>query len=611
MNKKYFGLILSALFVNGNAKKYDFKVVSTFGEGTSIGVKYGNEVKPLVAENFPLFTGSVEANNIDKYKYVILDDGEPVEEETIERTYSDESINEVYNRTNKKVEIPELPKPFKRMFSMGAEEFSPLPNNVIYNVFAKCDETKYDYIKNNPFIDIDGKRKRNDERANCTITIVSPENVYRSTGTAHIFGYGSRSYKKVSWGLKLDKKILGRKTIKLRALANDPTLIREKLTTEIFKSVYVPVQEGTYARLIINDDVYGLYFMMDSINQKWFKSYIHGDTKAQIGVSYKLFSSPPEGPYCELNYMGDDYEAYSEHNFYKVDEYDDKAITSDDDPALWKPIIEFTKLFENWDKTYGNDTSDKAIDELKKFLNIESLLRLLAVETLTLSMDGFWYGMSNTAIYQNPQRNNYQFLPFDFDETLNGNKDDPLLDKETYLTDCLTWATQDKTYYDHHFTEALFKHPQIKNRYDVILAKISRETIAVDKVKAFVHGLADLIREDITWNFDAITNLDTDYSEGLVNQFTLEDFENNLDYGHLDYQPEIRANDAPYGLLEFIEIRGNNCRAYTNNVNVEDDHYISDDYEVEEPKTSDSLRSFTTKVTILFAFTQFILFLLL
>jgi len=48
-----------------------------------------------------VFTGQVENNNIDKYKYVVLDgSGKIVEEETIERTYSSDSskINEVYNR---------------------------------------------------------------------------------------------------------------------------------------------------------------------------------------------------------------------------------------------------------------------------------------------------------------------------------------------------------------------------------------------------------------------------------------------------------------------------------------------------------------------------------
>ncbi|ORX44689.1 hypothetical protein BCR36DRAFT_586054 [Piromyces finnis] len=611
MKIKRIALFFSTIFALGNAKNYNFKVVSLSGENYSIGVKYGNEIKPLFSDNFPLFTGTIEADNIDKYKYVVLDkSGVTIEEENIERTYSDESINEVFNRTNKKVEIPKLPEPFKRMFSMGSEKFKPFPNNVIYNVYAKCNETDYEYISNNAFI-MDGDKKiRNDKHANCTITIISPDNVYRSTGSAYIFGFGSRAYKKFSWGMKLDKKFLGRKTIKFRAMASDPTLIREKLTTELYKSVYVPVQEGTYARLIINDDVYGLYTIMDSINKRWYKSYIHGDTKSKVGFGYKLFSSPPAGPYSDLKYLGDDYTLYDDVGTYKLDVYDEDTINIDDRVAQWKPLIEFTKMYDNWVKTYGNDNSDKAIDELKKFLNIENLLRLLAIETLVVSLDGFWYVMSNTAIYQNPQRNNYQFLPFDFDETLIGNKNDPLIDEETYKTDCITWATKNETSFEHYFTNNLFKHPQIKNRYDVILGKISRETFAPDKVRAFINSIADLIREDVQWNFDAIKTLDIDYEGGYINRFTYEEFEKNREYGHLDYQPDIRANDASFGVMEWVEMRGNSCKAYTSNVNLNDDKYISDDYEVEVPFSSAS-KNFIAKITLVTALSQLLIFFLI
>lgn len=592
MKLKSFGFILfllisSTLFSLGKGDKYNFKVVSILGDNYNLGVKHGETVTPLTASPFPLFTGQVENNNIDKYKYVVLDgSGKIVEEETIERTYSSDSskINEVYNRTNKNVEIPKLPEPFKKMFRMGIEQFQPFPNNIIYNVYAKCNETDYEYISNNPFLE---SEKRNDMPVNCTISIISPDQTFQSTGTASIFGYGSRFYKKVSWTMKLDKKFLGRKTIKLRAMANDPTLIREKLTTELFKAVSVPVQEGTYARLIINNDVYGLYTLMDSINKRWMKNYIHGDSKAQIGFSYKLFSTPPEGPYSDLKYLGDDYALYNSGNTYKVDEYEETTIPEGDEAAKWKALIDFVKAYDNWVKVYGEDQSDKSVDELKKFLNIESILRLLAIETLTLSLDGFWYVMSNSAIYKNPERKNYQILPFDFDQTLDP-RDSHKLDKETYIEDCITWATRNQSELDNYFTNNLLKHPKIKNRYDIILGKISRETFDVEKVSSFIHAIADLIREDIPWNFEAIDKLDTDY-DGLVNHFTLDEFNKNLDYGHVEYDPERNTNDVTFGIKEWVEKRGNSCRAYTANIDLTNDTLISDDYDV-----SGSQHTFTT-----------------
>jgi hypothetical protein len=616
MKIKYFGLALSTLFAFGNAKKYDFKVVSLFDKSYTIGVKYGTEIKPLTGDEFQLFTGSIEADNIDKYKYVALEGNNPVIEESFERTYSDESINEVFNRTNKKVEIPKLPEPFKRMFSMGDTEFMPLPNNEIFTVRAICNNgTQYRDLADNPFLDSNeaaNGHKRNDNMANCTVTIYSPDKVYRSDASLYIFGYGSRKYKKVSWGMKLDKKFLGRKNLRFRALASEPTLIREKLTGEIFRSAGVPIQEGTYARLIINDDVYGLYAVIDGLNKKWIKSYIHGDVKAKQGVCYRAYSTPPTGPYADLKYLGEDYEVYAGKGTYKVDEYDDKEISTEDLPTQWKPLIDFTRQYDNWVNTYGNDKSDKAVDELKKFLNIENLLRLMAVEALTIGLDGFWFSLSNFAVYQNIQRNNYLFIPFDFDQNIVGSKG--RITEEKSINDCITWADlPDED--EHYFVTNLLSHPQIKSRYDTILAKISRETFAADKVKAYVHAVADLIREDITWNTEATYRLNTGYI-GFENHFTLEEFEKNLDYGHVDYNPEVNFNDAPYGILEWVELRGNGCRAYTQKFNLNDDKYISDDYEVDPPEppssssSSGSPHSFTTKITFAIALSQLVFFLL-
>jgi len=48
-----------------------------------------------------VFTGDVVADNIKEYKYVSLNaQGAVIEEETVNRTYTDETskINEVYNR---------------------------------------------------------------------------------------------------------------------------------------------------------------------------------------------------------------------------------------------------------------------------------------------------------------------------------------------------------------------------------------------------------------------------------------------------------------------------------------------------------------------------------
>eukprot|EP00833_Pecoramyces_ruminatium_P005525 jgi/Orpsp1_1/1179557/evm.model.c7180000069849.1 len=259
---------------------------------------YNGKVVEMAFTKFPLYEVSVDEPDITTYNYVELDLwNSVVNQESFERNYNDKLENEhdVYNRIKKNIEIPELPHPFDDQYPMGTEKFQPFPNNVIYNVYIECDETSYTSIRDNPFIpDISGINSRNDAVIKCPfINIITPNEEFITSGTLRLVGYGSRLYKKLSWLIKLDKKFMGRKSIKLRAVANDPTLMRDKISNSLLKAVGVPVQEGSYARVNINNDVWGLYSFVDTLNPKWVKAYIHGDDKYKVGNAYKMFSSHP------------------------------------------------------------------------------------------------------------------------------------------------------------------------------------------------------------------------------------------------------------------------------------------------------------------------------
>ncbi|OUM63743.1 hypothetical protein PIROE2DRAFT_20634 [Piromyces sp. E2] len=580
MKVNFFGIALSSIIAFANAKPHYFNVVTILGEGSILGVKYNNIVQPLTPSPFPLFSGVIEADNISQYQYVSLDSANNViEEETIQRTYSDDNanLNEVFNRSNKNVVFNELPKPFKPMFTMRSKKFKPIPKNVIYNIYAKCNEPEYSELINTPFLP--GYRANNKE-ANCTITIISPNDKFQTDGSFHVTGFGSRRFKKLSFGMKFNNKFLGRKAIKLRAMSYDSALMREPIITQLFKSVGVPVQEGAYARLTINERVFGLYNMMDSFNDRWMGAYIHGDEKAKIGITYKLSSNHPDGPYANLRFLGDQPELY-ESGTYLVDEYEKKDIQKDDITALYTPIMNFTKLFDQWVNTYGNDQSQAAIDELKKFLNIESLLRLLVIETLVMALDNFFLATGNTALYDNPERGNYQFIPYDFDEAFYGTFGNELIPqpRAEAMQDCLHWADQEGNPADHYFTNNLLSHPQIKERYDVIMAITTRELFDSKYLTPYMQTTADLIGEDVEWSFDLAANIDSAYN-GLEQQYTLEDFQNNLSYDKTDYNREERLNKSEYGLAEYIDLRGDSCRAYTANVDTSNNQNISDDVDI-------------------------------
>jgi len=571
MKVKLFVLILSLLNIS-YAKVYKFNVVSLSNPNRIIGVKYNNQLTQLTTSAFPLFTGTVNADKIDNYKYVVMEkDGKVIEEESINRVYSENNsiINEVYNRTNKKVDVLELPKVYSSEYKKGSDKYPDYPLNEIFNIYAKCDNT-YESLKNQPFID----DKRNDVPTNCTFNIITPTEHYVTSGSAHIIGYGSRLYKKVSWGFKFDTKIMGRKAIKIRALANDPTLMREKISADLYNSVGVPVQRGVYARVMINDDIWGLFYLIDTLNKRWLSSYFHGGKKSNVGTNYILVSTHPTGPYADLKYIGEDSLGYIEKGTYELDEddTDDMEAIQNNQNGYYR-LIKFTRIFNDWVQKYSQNKSDEAISELEKFLDIESTLRLMVIETLTLARDNFWLVMSNIALYYNQEVDKYIFIPFDFDELMKGSKS--VYFPENYIDDCFNWVGNVDGL-DRYFFDNILSFPQIVERYKIILAKTLRDSFNTKVFTPYIESIANLIREDVQWNFDSLDGLKTSYEKGYINHYTLQNFEDNIKSGKIEYLKDVIEDDNPYGIVEYVGIREGKCKAYTKDVVIPIEDEIAD-----------------------------------
>ena len=482
---------------------------------------------------------------------------------------------------------------------MGSEDFQPFPDTIVHTVYAKCDEDGYSDLTTNPFLN-EEHTEQNNKFVNCTFTIVSENSLYESDGTIHLIGFGSRLFKKLSWAIKVNKKFMGRKSMKFRAMASDATLIREKLATGLYKAVGVPVQEGAYARLFINGDAYGLYQIMDSFSKRWLGSYIHGDPKKDIGISYKLYAHIPR--YADFLYISDQYTDYS--LFYMPDEYEDKDIDVNNEASKYTRIIDFIKRFNDW-----ANSSEQSLDELKKFFNIECTLRLMVIDTLTLALDNFWLRFSNAAVYYNPDRDNYVILPYDFDKVLIGGDIDPMLDQDTYMSDCYTWATQHEEKIDHFFTNTLLNHPDIKKRYDVILAKATNELFTTDIISDYVNAVADIIRDDIQFNTDCSYSLNIPY-EGQLNHYTYEQFESNINDGHIPFVEGVTENDSSFGINELVNLRSAACKAATSSVDTSNNKNISDDYDVKVYESSGVRSIITVKTALLIIFIQFIYYIL-
>ncbi|OUM56108.1 carbohydrate-binding module family 18 protein [Piromyces sp. E2] len=364
-----------------------------------------------------------------------------------------------------------------KLYKNGTTSYKEYNDNQIYTVYAKCNEAAYKNLKTNPFI---GDEK-NEGSSDCNVTFVTKTEIYKTTGKLQLIGFNSRKFKKLSWKIKLDKSILGRKTIKFRGNANDPTLMRDKLSSELYRALGVPTYSSAYARLMINNDIYGLYNLVDSVNDKWIAPIIHGDDNARVGTSYKTYAG------ADLKYLGDAAKPYKRTGAYEVD----KADASDTEAKGndFYRLIHFSKTFKQWDDN------------------------------------------GNFALYYNPEQNKYQIIPYDFDGTFLSNLDSDRFSKnyKKDVNDCITWANNARIDKDTYFISTLFKHTLIKDRYNEIMRDTVNKLFNVNSISPLIDSLSTLIEEDIAWNFGLIDKLDSSIP-GYVNHFTLQNFKDNTNY---------------------------------------------------------------------------------
>jgi len=106
------------------------------------------------------------------------------------------------------------------------------------------------------------------------------------------------------------------------------------------------------------------------------------------------------------------------------------------------------------------------------------------------------------------------------------------------------------------------------------LAKTTNELFNSNVISNYVNAIADLIRDDIQWNSDAMENLSIGYN-GQYNHYTLEQFEGNLGTESILQAEGEVCNDLEFGLMELVGLRSDACKAATSSVDTSNNDNLS------------------------------------
>ena len=328
--------------------------------------------------------------------------------------------------------------------------------------------------------------------------------------------YDFTSTRKKSFKISFNKFVKrgrhqGLRRISLNNNFKDPTMMREKLMLDFYRAQGLPAQRSSYAKLYINDVYWGLYLVVEEINDEFLAHNFGSDTG-------NLYMGEPRPT---LEYFGDDLYNY-------IRRYKRKNNRKD---SNWTDL---TALLKKINDTVAPPADYKA--SLEKELDTDNLLKAWAINNLFVNVDA--YNMlypHNYYLYFQDEEKRFKWISYDFNYGFGAWT--PRYD--------LQQVTGFDIYYVHDrearvplATQLLRRNHITRQAYAAQMQELAEKHFTPENLFPEIDKIAALIRESV-------------YADTLK-MYSNEDFENNItkDIG------DVRDPGAfTPGLKPFIERR--------------------------------------------------------
>ncbi len=189
------------------------------------------------------------------------------------------------------------------------------------------------------------------------------------------------------------QRVDGYKTLNLLNAHEDSTLLHSVLYLQIARN-YIPAPKANFVRVVVNGESWGVY----TNAQQFDKVFLAENYPSAKGTRWKVRGNP--GADGGLTYVGEDVAEYRKRY----------EIKTGDDEGDWKALINLCKIL--------NETpADRLEAALKPLLDLDGVLKFLALDNALINNDGYWTRASDYSIYRDP-KGVFHVVPHDANETL-------------------------------------------------------------------------------------------------------------------------------------------------------------------------------------------------
>ena len=228
------------------------------------------------------------------------------------------------------------------------------------------------------------------------------EEVFERVGVRHrghnIYqddGIERAGFKIVMDAYTAEQELHGKTHINLLGTEGDPTLLRERLATELMREADVPAPRVTHARLWIDGDFQGVFPNSEEADDRAFLRDTFGDDG---GSTYKVKGYC--GSRAELAWLGPDATAY-------VETYQPKAGTKEADmPEDLVPFLQCASA--------PDDAAFRAC--VPAWIELDSWLAEIALDMILPDVDGMASAGQNFLLHRRVEDDRFVVIPWDKDQ---------------------------------------------------------------------------------------------------------------------------------------------------------------------------------------------------
>ncbi|KAI9499593.1 coth protein-domain-containing protein, partial [Zychaea mexicana] len=402
--------------------------------------------------------------------------------------------HDFYNRTQNKWPIRPLPQLYKPLSAIHRVDPTPV-TTMDRRTKYYTDEVPTIYFIADP-AEIASMHEHRMEKIKVTARMfyISSSQIHEfSNVRLRVAGRSSRSIPKLSYDIKIRKQadatLNGYRRLKLRAFGYDPSYIRENLAYRVLESLGMPASSFSYVRMFINDQAIGLFGLVEAYTDSWPQNeFGYGQNEYQQGFLYQAKSVKVLGR--PTQYISDlRYHNSSSKYPYAQGQYKIKAKPSLGDSSFI-PLAELIEFIAQ----APTDDSPQTIREWQQHLDMESVLRSLALEIIIGFADGFISMADNYCLYQNGYNSTqFIFVPADLDSTFG----QTLLPISQMLDGDYT---QYPGFQNRGFLNKILQVRPFKDRFESLLKNIARRLINLDVLDETIDDLVTMLKQDVKWD---------------------------------------------------------------------------------------------------------------